>query len=233
MARGGTQSQAGKWAFKLEYLYYIAAVILIGVVCVVCIRLFTRNSRALPTLNAEQKRRAMPAAKFAASSDRKNTRQRGKARTITPAIEREIQRTPTPWGWPNHQEFSATNAKDSGWTGAMHSFTDRLLRKKELMHTNSSNPRINGSLRALLEDRYGPVNKEIMAEFEFTPVKRPLLRDPTEPPDQMDNFGTHKAEQLQTKLDRVRSIKGEANASHSGKNSRYAEVRNIKQPWGW
>lgn len=217
----------------MDYLYYIAAVLILGVACIAAIRLFTANSKETPTLSEEAKRRAMPAAKFAAGN-RKPERPSDTARPAAPIIARELQRTPTPWGWANHKTNNRPDAERTGLSAAMQSLTDRLVREKTLVN-GSRDPRADGSLRALLEDRYAPVNKEHMTEVEFTKVKRPLLRDPSEPHDQMDNFGSRDAGRIRTKVGPVAVVAppGKSATARREEDFRYIEIKDVKQPWGW
>jgi hypothetical protein len=121
----------------------------------------------------------------------------------------------------------------AGLTDAMLELTDRLVREKQLVETRSTNPRTSGSVRALLEDRYGRVNKDSMDTIEYYPVKRPLLRDPSQPHDQMDNFGSNEAERIRNKLKRVVAMRSNP-AEASGRDElRYVEIKDVKQPWGW
>jgi len=216
----------------LDYLVYIVAVLIIGVLCIVAIHLYSRNSDSPPS--ADQKRRAMRAPKFALGS-RKRGQQRAAARpTIPTPIAAELQHTPIPWGWANHKAFNRSGEVSAGLSSAMRSLSDRLVREKTLVSNGHPNPRAAESLRALLEDRYAPINKDRMTEIEFTKVKRPLLRDPSEPHDQMDNFGIRNAERISKKLRRV--VAPEAQGKTRTKpddDFRYVPIKNVKLPWGW
>jgi len=115
----------------------------------------------------------------------------------------------------------------------MQLLTDRLLKEKDLVSRASADPRISGSIRALLEDRYGRVNRQSMAEIEYQKVKPPRLRDPSEPHDQMDNFGTREAERIRQKLKLLTAMNGVPAAAEEAKELRYVELKDIKRPWGW
>ncbi len=113
----------------------------------------------------------------------------------------------------------------------MQSFTDRLLREKELVNSTSNHSRIRDSFRTLMEDRWGRANRHTMATVEYYKVKAPLLRDPSAPHDQMDNFGTREAERIAHKLQRVRPAKADVGLvvrKYSPLN-----LKDVKQPWGW
>lgn len=114
----------------MDYLYYIAAVLILGLACIVAIRHFTPNSKDASFLSDEAKRRAMPAAKFAISN-RKQESQNAPVRPAAPAIARELQRTPMPWGWANHKAINRPDSEPAGLSAAMQSITDRLVREKD------------------------------------------------------------------------------------------------------
>jgi len=115
----------------------------------------------------------------------------------------------------------------------MQSLTERLLREKDLVSSPSADPRISGSIRALLEDRYGRVDRQSMAEIEYQKVKPPRLRDPSEPHDQMDNFGTSEAERIRQKLKLLNAMNGVPAAVEEPKELRYVDLKDVKRPWGW
>ena len=217
----------------MEYLYYIAAVLFMGLACFVAIHFLTKNNRVKTAIGEEQKRRAMPAAELAARKSRGNLGFRSKPASSNPIIQREVQRTRVPWGWPNHAGFNGSEQNRPGLSKSMRSLADRLVREKTLASSQSVNSRASESVRALIEDRYGPVNKKVPAAVEYEKVKRPLLRDPRAPHDQMDNFGTSEAEALRIKLDRVAAMNSEPRKSSAQEKLRYIPVKDIKQPWGW
>jgi len=139
----------------------------------------------------------------------------------------------TPWGWPRHEERNRVGASSRNLSDRMQLLTDRLLKEKDLVSRASADPRISGSIRALLEDRYGRVNRQSMAEIEYQKVKPPRLRDPSEPHDQMDNFGTREAERIRQKLKLLTAMNGVPAAAEEAKELRYVELKDIKRPWGW
>lgn len=218
----------------MDYLYYILAVLIVGLLCIVFVLLFTRSSHKQQILlSPAEKRRAMPAAVMPGRKLPGKNHLNRKVQAQSSVLERELRPVPTPWGWPNHPAFNGDQTRQTGLTDVMISLTDHLVRQKKLAETQSTSPRTSGSIRALLEDRYGPVNKHTMGSIEYQPVKRPLLRDPSEPHDQMDNFGSGEAERIRAKFKRVVSMQSSP-ASAAGSNKlRYVEVKFVKQPWGW
>lgn len=115
----------------------------------------------------------------------------------------------------------------------MRKFTDRLVREKQLAQPGSS-----GSIRALLEDRYRPATRD-MTEIPYHKVKRPLLRNPSEPFDQMDNLGRAESQRLRQKLQFLSAMnadsaeQGDTNKNRKKVEFRYVELKDLKQPWGW
>jgi hypothetical protein len=149
--------------------------------------------------------------------------------------EKEKAQYRTPWGWPGAEKESAQQPHISD---TVRTFTDRLVRQKQLVQSDRT--AASGSIRALLEDRYGPVDRG-MAEIPYHKVKRPLLRDPAEMHDQLDNLGSAEARQLRKKLQFLSAMNNEQQAggqSDGLKKSRkvefrYVELKDLKQPWGW
>lgn len=220
-------------AFKLEYLFYILAVLVIGLICLVTIRFNFKVETNQPPSRFPFLRRPR--------ADAGNETTRGEAvpasahsaRATKPALDRALLHVRTPWGWPMHEERNRVGEPRRGLSARVQSFTDRLLREKDLVSSPSGDPRISGSIRALLEDRYGRVNRQSMAEIEYQKVKPPRLRDPSEPHDQMDNFGTREAERIRQKLKLLTAMNKLPDAVKEPKELRYVELKDIKRPWGW
>ena len=185
----------------MEYLYYLLAVLILGLVCMVSLRL------------AAQK------------SFKQKLSSGGKVNRLAQPSTRPV---PTPWGWANHRERNGT--AQAGFSDAMQSVTNRLMREKKLLQTRSTNPRVSGSVRALLEDRYGRVDK---GGIPYEKVKKPLLRDPNQPYDQMDDFGGREAERIRARLNRLKAMNQENLPQAKREKTRYVDIKDIKQPWGW
>ena len=219
----------------MEYINYILAVLVIGMVCLVAIRVVSRRSSSGAVARYKASRKALEDAKRQARAPQFKRASKGavpgQAIPTTPTLQREILQVRTPWGWPNHQ---AGKASQPGLSGAMQNFTDRLVREKKLAHSNVDTDRMRNSVRALLEDRYGRVHRAQPGSIKYQKVKKPLLRDPSEPHDQMDNFGSAEADRIRQKLRHVKSMgESRSGGSSSGNSARYVEIKDIKQPWGW
>jgi hypothetical protein len=143
------------------------------------------------------------------------------------------QHVSAPWGWPGHQKLNGDNAARPGASARMQSFVNRLVRQRELVSSPSNNPRISGSVRALLEDRYGRINKDGMESIEYSKVKRPLLRDPSEFYDQMDDFDSRESDRIQLKIMNVVSMSSHEGFPPKNPDFRYVAIKDVKQPWGW
>jgi hypothetical protein len=115
----------------------------------------------------------------------------------------------------------------------MRSFTRSLIRQKELVTGSHVNPRVSNSIRALLQDRYGPTDYQLMKSIRYEKVKAPLLRDPNAPVDQMDSFGMSELKPNKAKLQKQAAMK--TNPGKPAKSGKRTEIdlKDIKLPWGW
>ncbi len=237
---------AQKRAFKVDYLYYILAVLIIGLVAFNVVRFATRSRNPDLLLQYEARKAAARKLVQERSSARKSARQPAQtARNPQPenqpaiAVKSLRQRHEgkllqrTPWGWPGSQTPSS---QQQGIADTVRNFTDLLIREKRVQQNDKS----SGSIRALLEDRYGPVDRG-MPEIPYEKVKRPLLRDPSEQFDQLDNLGSAESRQLRKKLQFLlamnvdESDKGKPSETKKSKKVefRYVDLKDLKQPWGW
>ena len=206
----------------------IFGVLAFGIVCLVVIRLLTRSrdSAALKHYKQrEQINRTALAEAVKASKARRNGRRSRSAELPARQTDTHVR---TPWGWPG----GPSGRPQAGMSDNMRIFTDRLVRQKQLNDAEAVSLRTNGSIRALLEDRYGRVDRG-MTQMRYEKVKRPLLRDPSEPQDQLENLGTAEAERLRRKLKLLKSMSDNDTAGSKGKDLRYVQLKDIKQPWGW
>ncbi|MEJ8568200.1 hypothetical protein [Elongatibacter sediminis] len=205
----------------MDYLYYILAVLCVGLVCLCFIRFAVRSQNAaLLDYHKRQSRDRRAAAG-------KNGRATPAARRVLARQTRQIR---SPWGWPGHSQLK--NSPRRGLSSTLQSLTDQLIREKQV--NSGSDSRRNQSIRALLEDRYGRVRQEQMPEIHYEKVKPPRLRDPSEPHDQMDNFGSREAQRVRRKLQYLKSMGDKAKAPGNGtKRMRYVALKDIRQPWGW
>jgi hypothetical protein len=231
---GAVTERVEKWAFKVDYLSYILAILVIGLVCIAVVRFATRSQN--PDLLLQYMAREKAARQAAArQSDRYGDNAKTQPLPVIKSLRERHQEKihyRTPWGWPGSQKEIAHH---QGITETVRSFTDRLVREKQLVQSNAAAG--NGSIRALLEDRYGPVNRG-MKEIPYQRVKRPLLRDPSEQHDQLDNLGSAEVRQLRKKLQFLSAMTSDELAEGQIKSTkkvafRYVELKDLKQPWGW
>jgi hypothetical protein len=172
--------------------------------------------------------------RFATQSRNRTLRRRYETDRGQSALKRAKQRLAAPWGWPGH--LPRQQAGRTGWAAALYSLADRLTRQKQLAETALSDPRRRNNIRALVEDRYGRVNHARMCEIPYQRVGPPLLRDPSELHDQMDNLGTAKAERIRHQLQSPTLIKAEGRPSRGRQRGGPREpmkLQDIKLPWGW
>jgi len=221
----------------MEYLYYILGALLIGLLVLQAVR-FATKQKYQRALHEYDKRRMQQAAVI--KHIRKNNLEShtdihptGNYRGSSPVVRRQMRRQRTPWGWPQYRKINAGGAGPVGLRARLHSFVHLLTNKKELLSGQAGDLRRSNSVRALLEDRYGPVGRDSMPSIEYTKVRRPLLRDPSQPHDQMDNLGTRKAELLRAKLKRMRAMNADPDAAAKDTDFRYVDPKDVKKPWGW
>jgi len=143
---------------------------------------------------------------------------------------------PTPWGWPGHdgvpvrKNGSSLNANNGhGGQDSLHRFVDLMMNEKQTVENRDYLLKKDASMRALLEDRYGKSGKPALIKYHK--VKAPLLRDPSEPIDQMDSFDSNEAkeiaDQLLTREDVADMLEGQ------GSFRERAYLGKMKTPWGW
>lgn len=143
---------------------------------------------------------------------------------------------PTPWGWPGHEGAQPrksgslrTTHHGHGVPNSLHRFVDLMMSEKQTVENREYLLRKDASMRALLEDRFGRPSKP--AEINYHKVKGPLLRDPSEPPDQLDSFNSNEADKVTSRLmkqqDHARTLHGQ-NAVRERAN-----LGEVKTPWGW
>ena len=220
----------------MQNVYYIIAVVASGLVCLLAFRLkFRVASRPRRSKNSILRRPAattaneLPGVEPPVSSD---TFSLPSPKSIKPVLERELLHVRTPWGWARHEERNRGENRQS-FSESMRSFSDRLFRPKELVNNPKNDKRVHGSIRALLEDRYGRVSRQSAAAIEYQKVKAPRLRDPSAPHDQMDNFGTREAERVRQKLKLIKAMNAVPEAAQQNSEVRYVDLKDVKRPWGW
>jgi len=220
----------------MDYLYYVLVVLVIGLISFGVVRIATRSKNPDLLMQYEARKKSL---KQAVEQSKKNpdSIHAGLARTSAnkSGQDRYVEKTHyrTPWGWPGAERQN----NSPGVSESVRNFADRLVSKKQVLQSGSSSP---DSIRALLEDRYGAVNKD-MTEVPYQKVKRPLLRDPSEQHDQLDNLGRAESRKLRKKLQFLSAISNQdlekENASGEKRANkvefRYVELKDLKQPWGW
>jgi len=153
-------------------------------------------------------------------------------------LQRELQHVPTPWGWPGHQDLGSfknshvpVNSQEvRGLSESIHHFVDRLFSKKRTVDNSEYLLRRDASLRAMVEDRYGRASA--MKEIPYRKVKPPRLRDPSEPPDQMDSFPSGKVDQIAAKIPKQAETANILKGPVSLKKA-VGQSKEVPIPWGW
>lgn len=212
----------------MEYFSYILVVLLILAVVLFLVRIPGRSrlkGKPADLSDRARKRRAQLASRNRAAAAREELEMRHQA------LQRELLRVPTPWGWPGHGQTAADGSSGGAdrATASLHHWVDLLIREKRTVDDREYRSKQAASLRALLEDRYGRASR--MQEVEYRQVKRPLLRDPSEPHDQMDNFPSGKGDELVAKL--RGQPKGSSPILQATRVRKVSGLEDIRTPWGW
>ena len=203
----------------MEYLYYLLAIVAVLGVCLV---LFRVPRDPATEGRAEQRARADAAVKDEAGP--------------SPALQRDLKNVPTPWGWPGSDMRSALSparphngSAGSDSAAGLQSWIDRLVAEKRTVDDSEYLLRKDASLRALLEDRFGRSVRP--GEIPYRKVRPPMLRDPSRPYDQQDNFPSGRKDRISSGLER--QPRGTGAADKKAGVSGAARIRDIKTPWGW
>jgi len=215
----------------VDYLYYILAILVIGLVAILAVRIATRSHNPDLLMQYEARQKAVRMLSSKKKKGIKNTSADHKVSAVDALGAKDIH-VRTPWGWPGSQR--QVDPAPHRISETVRSFTDHLIREKQLVESGGQNGAKSSSIRALLEDRYGPVDRGERA-IPYQKVKPPRLRDPSEPHDQLDNRGSADAKKLRQKLQFLSAMNNQDQQSGS-KNKiefRYVELKDLKQPWGW
>ena len=219
-------------AFKVEHLLFFSviglAVVVLGFVLVNLSAQGRASERSQELAERAQARR-----------QREDKRDSGKS-DLSPnhriVLQRELQRVPTPWGWPGNELRRKDDANLAPYgldlansPGSMKSWIDHLIAEKRTVEDEDFRSRKQAALRSMVEDRYG---RSIQAaEMKFHKVKPPRLQDPDRPHDQMDNFPSGRADAIAGKLS---PQPGEPKVGVPRQAIRKSRaLGDIKQPWGW
>ena len=219
----------------MDYLVYILGVLVMGLVCSMTIRASFMNRTKRPDGKQVGSRRR--SVKIANKSPVEPLSPSEPDLTLSPkdfrpALQRALLHVRTPWGWPRHEERNRVGESRSNLSARMQASASRLVGGQRSTDRSAKAARTSESIRALVEDRYRRANRQAMAEMQYQKVKAPRLRDPSEPHDQMDNFGIKQAESIRHKLKLLSAMNGEP-AEKESKNLRYVDLKDVKRPWGW
>lgn len=149
---------------------------------------------------------------------------------------RERLKVPTPWGWPgnanrhNGIHHANLHIQDTGGvSGSLHRWVDHLVAEKQTTEDQQYLRRREASMRALLEDRF--FSPGHMVENKHHNARPPLLRNHSEPHDQMENFPFERIRKIESKL----SDGNEPVAMGQVKIEPivYEQLSDVRTPWGW
>lgn len=212
----------------MEYVYYILIILGLMAFIIYLVSLpgrsrLSNDHMALAEDARKRKQRQQ-------AQEEAEVRKSPRGRRSSPAIQRELSRVPTPWGWPQYGDDKNGNSNHHDFSESIHRFADRLIHEKKTVQDQKYLEKRNASMRALLEDRYGRASR--MPEVPYRKVKAPLLRDPGATPDQMDSFASGKGDQIAAKLEKQpgRFVGGKKAVR---RDARRADLKNLKTPWGW
>lgn len=197
----------------MEYLYYLSVVIVILMVAILAMRRSYNRDLATNEGNRVLQEKERQAA----------TREHQTAR--------QLSQIPVPWGWPGstqelrHHEF--TKAGGHGSASPLHRWADQLISQKKTVDDDEYQKRKQESFRALLEDRF---SSHCTANYiEYRKTRAPMLRDPSEPHDQMDNFPSGRLHKIQSRLSQQPNVRSIAASARTKSQTLSA----VKTPWGW
>jgi hypothetical protein len=149
---------------------------------------------------------------------------------------RELLKVPTPWGWPGnanghhgiHHAFLHPQVT-GGVSGSLHRWVDHLVAEKQTTEDQQYLKRREASMRALLEDRF--FSPGHMAENKHHNARSHLLRNHSEPHDQMDNLPSDKVRKIESRLSDGNEpvAVGQVNIEPIV----YEQLSDVKTPWGW
>ena len=207
----------------MEYLNYILIILGIMAVCILLIRIPGQKRLQGDKVALSEKARQHQANNQVARAEERKQKKHDQE-----VLHRELSKVPTPWGWPGHDhtvklENSLEAQEVHGFSESLHRFVDKLIVEKKTVDNKEFLLKKNDSLRSMVEDRYGRANK--MSDMEYRKVKAPLLRDPSQPHDQMDNFPDGKVDGVESKL------RSQPEPSRIYKKP--SRLKEVRKPWGW
>lgn len=220
---------------KLDYIYYILVTLVILFLCIYLVRI--PGSIRLGNDKAALAERAR--------NRRERNKRRGAGKSSLASrhgmlLKRNLKNVPTPWGWPGHDAGFGHDGGTSiaGTPGGphknsvsdtLHRWVDHLTVEKRTVEDQEYVLKKAASMRAMMEDRYGRASQ--MSSINYKKTKAPLLRDPSRPYDQMDNFPSGKGDKIISGLDAQPSSSDQQDLSVS--LGRTKALKEVKTPWGW
>jgi hypothetical protein len=213
----------------MEYVKYVLIILAMLAVCLWLVRIpgqvrLKANQAALSERARRRKENQQP-------SRAEVRKQKLHQREV---LLREIGSVPTPWGWPGHEShpgdgYGNLKAEEvHGVSESLHRFVDRLVKEKKTVDSREYQLKKNISIRSMVEDRYG--RSASMPEVDYRRVEKPpLLRDPSQPHDQMDNFANGKTDQIESGL----SGQPRSPEEYYKKIRKKTTLQEVKKPWGW
>jgi hypothetical protein len=215
----------------VEYVYYALFILAPLAICLYMIRRpgeVRLNSGQSDLAELARRRR-----KSTETADRNTSASTRRQRVLN----RELRNIPTPWGWPgsevrvgNGLSGSGNGQSMNGMVGPLQQWLDRLISEKRTIDDGEYLSRRDASLRAMIEDRFGrSANRS--TEMVYQPVRAPLLRDPSRPYDQMDNFPSGRTDRIVAKLQRQPGTSAQVRITAQARAN--VPLRDIKTPWGW
>lgn len=214
----------------MEYLFYVLVILSLLALCLYLARL-----PGQARLDGRQAALAERARKRRQSAEQNSPESAALARQRR-LLSRDLRNVPTPWGWPGNEvrhsgELNGTvnGNVGNGGAGPLQQWIERLVSEKRTVDDSAYLMRRDKSLRTMIEDRYGRTAKP--GEIAYRQVKTPMLRDPSRPHDQMDNFPSGRTERIVARLEQQ---PGTPSAPPNTAASRAAApLKEIKTPWGW
>ena len=227
---GAAAGALARRASRVEYVYYALVIVALLAICMYMARRpgegrLKRRQADLAERARLRRQAATPAGENAAELARRQQ-----------LLRRDLRNVPTPWGWPG-SEVRAGNGLNgraygqgvNGTYGPLQQWIDRLISEKRTVDDSEYVLRRDASLRAMLEDRFGRPARP--TEMAYQPVRAPLLRDPSRPYDQMDNFPGGQTDRIVAKLQRQPGTTAQVRVPAKARAN--VPLRDIKTPWGW
>ena len=207
--------------FKVDYITYV--LIVAALLCLCAYSLWTLRREE----NLERSPRRVPGKQAGADRD-SSTDGLAQAEIVQ---QRELHNVPAPWGWPGNAGSNGTPAthEKSNGHGSLYHWVDQLVSEKQTTDDLAYQQKREASIRALLEDRFYSSSHSTAIKYHKT--KPPLLRDPSEPHDQMDNFPSGRLDRIQAGL---RHQNGTRQIGQKGpKFPEDVQLSDVRTPWGW